>query len=210
MRTLAFGSTAAAASVLLGLVLSGCSIARGVPDGPSDAQVVAAVKARLDRQWRLSGLEGIVERPRFEFRPIVGTTQWASRLGECMADAEIVDWGYDAGDGLFIPGDVPSASQQLQFYWCFEKYPTIDLLTREQTDFIYDYYAHWLIPCLESSGLNVMNAPSRAAFRAPDRSIERWSPYGSLERYPPAGPARALITQRCPPTVPGIEGWSEQ
>ena len=127
-----------------------------------------------------------------------------------MAASGVVNWGYDATEGLFIPGDSATTSEQLQFYWCFEKYPTVDLLTRAQIDFIYDYYVRWLIPCLESNGYNVMNAPSRRAFRDADPSIERWNPYRSLERYPASPGASEMITAKCSPTVAGVEGWSEQ
>ena len=212
MRTRAFRVTSAAASaILLGALfgVTGCSLESPAPVGPSQEQITAVVKARLDRQWRLSGLEGIIVRPRFEYRPVIGASQWAPKISECMAESGVVGWGYDASEGLFIPGDTPTTSEQLQFYWCFEKYPTVDLLTRAQVDYIYQYYVRWLIPCLESSGYNVMNAPSRRAFRSADPSIERWNPYRSLERYPSSPEARAVIAARCSPTVPGIEGWSE-
>jgi hypothetical protein len=198
----------AALAVLCGV--TGCALERHAPVGQSVAEVDAAVKARLDRQWELSGLEGLVVRPRFQPRPVLGASQWAPEVGRCMAVSGIMNWGYDPDEGLFIPGHTPTTSEQLQFYWCFERYPTVDLLNRAQIDFIYDYYQRWLIPCLENSGYDVIGAPSRAAFHDTDPSTERWNPYGSLGRYPATSGARAALAAKCSPTVPGIEGWSEQ
>lgn len=212
MRTRAFRVTSAAASAILLLLLgaNGCALEQRPPEGPGQARITSEVRERLDRQWRLSDLEGIIVRPRFEHREVIGASEWAPKMSECMAASGVVNWGYDATEGLFIPGDSATTSEQLQFYWCFEKYPTVDLLTRAQIDFIYDYYVRWLIPCLESNGYNVMNAPSRRAFRDADPSIERWNPYRSLERYPASPGASEMITAKCSPTVAGVEGWSEQ
>ena len=206
-----FRVTSAVASAIL-LVLcgaTGCALEHRAPEGPTPGEITAAVKDRLDRQWRLSGLEGIVVRPHFVNRPVVGASEWAPEISRCMARSGIMNWGYDEGEGLFIPGHVPTTSEQLRFYWCFERYPTVDLLTREQIDFIYDYYVRWLIPCLETNGYDVVDAPSRREFLDADRSIERWSPYRALERYPATPEESAVIAATCAPTVPGIEGWSE-
>ena len=212
MRTRAFRITSAVASAVLLAVCgaTGCALEHRAPAGPSPDVIAAAVEARLDRQWRLSGLEGAVVRPRFQPRPVIGASQWAPEVGRCMAASGIMNWGYDPDEGLVIPGHTPTTSEQLQFYWCFERYPTVDLLTRAQIDFIYGYYQRWLIPCLESNGYNVVGAPSRNAFGDSDRSTERWSPYDALERYPATPGERAALVSRCAPTVPGIEGWSEQ
>ena len=190
--------------------MTGCALERRAPEGQSPEVVAAAVEAGLDRQWKLSGLEGVVVRPRFQPRPVIGAGQWASEVGRCMAASGIMNWGYDPDEGLFIPGDTPTTSEQLQFYWCFERYPTVDVLTPAQIDFIYDYYMRWLIPCLESSGYDVTSAPTRTAFRDADPALERWNPYVALQRYPATAGERAALAARCAPTLPGIDGWSEQ
>jgi hypothetical protein len=197
---------AAAASILL---LAGCG-ARDVPDGPSDAQIEAAARAALDRQWRLSGLEGIVVQPDYVPKPIVTDREWSRLMLECMDHAGISQWGYDEGSGLFIEGAQPTASEQLAFYWCFAEYPKVDLVSDDQLDFIYDYYARWLIPCLESRGFNVMNAPSRKAFADADPAIGPWNPYRALEQYPDTLVAMQDLADQCAPTVAGIAGWSER
>ncbi|WP_411700133.1 hypothetical protein [Conyzicola sp.] len=208
---MAFRVAAAAASVLAlsTLVLGGCSLQRDLPRALTDAQLEAAVRAQLDRQWRLSDLQGVVVRPAFEPRPIVTEREWGRLMTECMDRAGIPQWGYDDGTGLFVEGGTPSASDQLAFYWCFAEYPTVDLLTRDQLDFVYDYYARWLIPCLETRGFNVQNAPTREAFATAHPPMGRWNPYRALEDLPSDPHALRQLQRDCPPTLLGIPGWSE-
>jgi hypothetical protein len=206
VTTTAFGVAAAAASVLL---LCACGFSRDEPVGPSDADIAASVQARLDRQWELSDLEGIIVRPETTFERIVSPDEWGDVMSECMHRAGIHSWGYNSQSGLFVESARVSASDQLAFYWCFASFPTIDLLSAQQLDYIYDYYAHWLTPCLEANGYAVMNAPTRKAFRDASPAVGRWNPYSSLEEYPATPGSSARLRERCAPTLPGIEGWSE-
>ena len=201
-----FGLVAAAASVV---ALCSCGFSRDEPTGPAEADVAASVQARLDRQWELSDLEGIIVRPETTFERIVSPNEWGDVMSECMHEAGIHGWGYSAASGLFLEGGRASASDQLAFYWCFASFPTVDLLSEQQLDYIYDYYAHWLTPCLEAHGYNVMNAPTRESFREAPPSRGRWNPYASLEEYPRSLAASARLRAACAPTLPGIVGWSE-
>ena len=202
-----FRLAAAAASVL---ALCSCGFSRSEPAGPSDAEIEAAVQAKLDRQWTLSRLQGIVVRPKTAHERVVTPGEWGDRMSECMEDMGIDSWGYNSGSGLFIEGTVPTASDQLAFYQCFARYPTLDLLSKDQLDYIYDYYAHWLTPCIEANGYNVMNAPTRKAFVGAPRALGRWNPYVTIETYPATLEESSRLHERCPATLPGIEGWSEQ
>lgn len=203
---------AVAASVLAlpALIVGGFRFERDVPAGPGDTRLETAVRAGLDRQWRLAGLEGIVVRPDYVAAPIVTDREWDRLMIECMDRAGIAQWGYDGNSGLFIEGGQPTASDQLAFYWCYAAYPTVDLVSDAQLDFIYDYYQRWLIPCLESRGYNVMNAPSRKGFIDADPAIGPWNPYRALERYPATFGALEELAENCERTLPGIPGWSEQ
>ena len=207
-----FVLAAAVASVLVlpGLLVGAFRFEQSAPSGPGDARLDQAVRTELDRQWRLSGLEGIVVRPDYVAVPILNERDRRREIVECMRRAGVARWGYDESEGLFIEGGRPSASDQLAFYWCFAAYPTVDLVSDEQRDFIYDYYQRWLIPCLESRGYDVMNAPSREAFVGADRRLPDWSPYRALERFPPTFAALDALRGTCAPTVPGIAGWSER
>jgi hypothetical protein len=203
---------AAAASVLMlpAMLVLGFRFERDVPAGPGDARLEAAVRTELDRQWQLSGLQGIVVRPDYVPAPIVTDRQWNGLMLDCMDRAGVGQWGYDEGSGLFVEGARPSASDQLAFYWCFAAYPRVELLSAEQLDFVYDYYQRWLIPCLEVRGYNVMNAPTRKAFVEADPDLDQWGPYGALERYPATFGGLERLAEQCERTVPGIAGWSEQ
>lgn len=212
MRTLLFAIAAAVASVLMlpAVLLLGFRFDEPPPAGPAQVELEAAVRAELDRQWRFSELEGIVERPDFVPAPIVTDREWNRLMLECMDRAGVAQWGYADGSGLFIEGALPTASDQLSFYWCFAAYPKVNLVSDRQRDFIYDYYASWLIPCLETSGFDVMNAPTRQAFidQAPELGV--WNPYRALDHYPRTRDSIDALTARCAPTIPGIAGWSEQ
>jgi hypothetical protein len=203
---------AAAASVLVlpAMLVLGFRFERDVPAGPGDARLEAAVRTELDRQWQLSGLQGIVVRPDYVPAPIVTDREWDRLMLDCMDRAGVGQWGYDEGSGLFVEGARPSASDQLAFYWCFAAYPRVELLSAEQLDFVYDYYQRWLIPCIEMRGYNVMNAPTRKAFVEADPDLDQWGPYGALERYPATFGGLERLAEQCERTVPGIAGWSEQ
>ena len=200
------------ASVLMlpALLVVGFRFDRPVPDGPGDEQLEATVRLELDRQWKLAGLEGIVVRPDYVPAPIVTDREWGRLMLECMQRAGVGQWGYDEQSGLFIEGAQPTASDQLAFYWCFAAYPRVDTVSDDQLDFIYSYYQRWLIPCLESRGYNVMNAPSRETFIDADPAIGQWNPYRALEHYPATFGDLEQLAETCERTLPGIAGWSEQ
>jgi len=207
-----FGVAAVVASVLVlpALLVVGFRFDREVPQGPGAARLETAVRVELDRQWKLAALDGIVVRPDYVAAPIVTDREWNGLMLDCMQRAGVVQWGYDEGSGLFIEGSRPTTSDQLAFYWCFAAYPRVDLVSDEQLDFIYDYYQRWLIPCLETRGYNVMNAPSRKAFHHADPAIGQWNPYRALERYPATFVALEDLAKICAPTLTGIAGWSER
>jgi hypothetical protein len=69
-----------------------------------------------------------------------------------------------------------------------------------QLDYVYDYFQDSLVPCLQTQGLDVGVAPSRAEFAGSAGWI-RWDPYSELGAAVP--PSRsAEIRERCPEYPP--------
>jgi hypothetical protein len=188
---------------------TGCSATRRLPDGPSEAEVRAAVKERIDRQWMLSGLDGVRPRPLIAVQKVQQSGQWNPELGVCLREAGIRDWGYSPHEGLRIQNAVANPEQQMMMYICFARYPAVDVLSTDQIDYIYDYFVRWLVPCLELHGYQVGDAPTRAIFAA--RAVAGdglWNPYHALTRFPGSPEEQSRLLEECQPTVEGVPGWS--
>ena len=189
------------------LALCGCVAAPTPPGGPSEAELDARVRAMLDHEWANTGLEGVVARPVVEAQSLGEI--WVPERFECVSEEGLSAWGYNL-DGLAIEGRDPTAEEQLRFYTCAARYPVVEMLSTAQLDYIYDYYARWLIPCLGREGHAVTSPPPRASFvSAGSDEGWRWNPYVALKEYPRAEPAITALHAQCPPTLPGIDGWSE-
>jgi hypothetical protein len=204
-----------AVAALVVLAVSGCSATTAPPQALSDAELDDRVRAELDRQWAFTGLDGVVPRPEPAVE-IVGTDGAASQgFWECMSAAGFESWGFSGDAGLTLSladgsAPAPSPDQQLAFYSCNARFPMIDTLTVDQLNFIYDYYQRWLIPCLADAGYPVGVAPSRREFTTETPQFGwRWRPYAAIADVP--GETRYVALQReCKPTLPGIDGWSQQ
>lgn len=187
-----------------------------MPRGLSAAQRTAAVNAEIDRQWQLTGLEGVVARPDRIDPRIVAADSWGSGLSDCLNDSGVTSFGYDDSRGFSSVNDDGSttrldAAAQLVWYSCFAKYPIVDLLSKAQRNYIYDYYETWLVPCLNSKGYRVVDPPTRAEFLVESNNgigSQVWNPIWSIDS-PRTEAGQAVLQRECPMTTPGVEGWSQ-
>jgi hypothetical protein len=193
------------------LALTGCTAERALPREPTEEEVAAAIEAALDVQWEASGLDGVVDRPDVtapEPDPA------ATGLATCVSSLGMESYGWSDDSGLVLDtGERGSDEQQLAFYECFARFPTVTVFSAEQRDVIYDYYARSLVPCLGLHGYALRPVLTRAAFEAEYERGARgwiWSPYYSLVSPPLTVGRNADLVRACPPTVPGIDGWSAQ
>jgi hypothetical protein len=206
-RSVVSAVVAAAASLCL---LAGCGTTAALPAGPTDAEREAAIGAELDRQWDLTGLEGIHPRPLVVDGDLVSADVWNTSLGSCLDSLGLHGFFYEEERGLVrTDGGRADPEQMLQWYQCLAKYPSVVVLTAGQLEYIHHYYTSWLVPCLGFRGHPVGEVPAaadlmtRAGF-----TMHVWNPYleftfvGGEEEYWDALAA-------CPPTTPGIDGWSE-
>ena len=204
-----------ALAALVVVTVSGCSATTAPPVGPSEAELNERVHAELDRQWKLTGLDGIVPRPEVEVEKISSIDGFSEEFGQCMTDAGFTGWGVSEA-GLDMAsvnpdGAATTPEQQLAYYGCTARFPGVDKLSVAQMDFVYDYYQRWLIPCIEQQGYEVIGAPSRDDFYASrEQTGWQWSPYSGLTHPPTTNEGYASLQRACRPTIPGIDGWSEQ
>ena len=201
-------SVVVASAILLG----GCTPQLVPPAGPTESERRAVVQRALDRQWAATGLEGRVQRPEPDAAMLIADTVYDLELGECVGDAGITSWYFDSGTGLVL-GDGTRApdEQQLAYYTCFVRHPEVIVLSVVQREFIYDYYARRHIPCLGFHGYEVTSVPTRESFVAGDADSAGnwvWSPESALSSFPTTQEAWERLTRDCPPTTPGVEGWS--
>lgn len=165
----------------LSVTVAGCTERREPPPPPDAPDAEVVTQQRIDQVWERSGLEATVERPQVE----PSADRSFEALSACISDEGIDDWMMS--DGPDGPGlDAMSASNtvdvQLALYVCFARHPTKTLsdgasMSPEQLDYLYDYYGSWLIPCLASQSIAVIQAPSREEFVS--GVWTGWTPYSS-------------------------------
>jgi hypothetical protein len=200
-----FAVVAAAASLCL---LAGCATT-ALPAGPTDAEREAAISAELDRQWELTGLDERYPRPARIDQELVSADVWNTSLGSCLDSLGLEGFSYEETRGLVrYDGGRADPGQLLDWYECLAKYPSVLVLSADQLEYIHHYYTSWLVPCLGFRGYEVAEVPAASdLMMSGGFTSQVWSPYSTVtlatdEEY------REVIAA-CPPTVPGVDGWSE-
>jgi hypothetical protein len=199
------------AVVASALLLVGCTAQQPPPAEPTPAEIASATREAIDRHWTATGLEGRVPRPDVTEGQLIADQPVGAELGQCVASAGIASW-YSDDSGLMIgDGTRGTDEQQLAYYSCYARYPELIVFSAEQREFIYDYYARTYIPCLGFHGYAPSDAPSRESFVSGGSDTGDgwlWSPDSVLPAYPETQEEWEQLYRDCPPTTPGIEGWS--
>jgi hypothetical protein len=192
------------------MTLSACTPQQSFPRGPSDAEVDAAVQELLDTQWEGTGLDGVVERPIVE--PESSVTQWSPGMAECVSEIGEESYGWSDTEGFMLgTGERGTDAQQLAFYECYARFPSVSVFSREQREYIYDYYLTSLLPCLGLHGHPALVVPSRRSFVAGTGTVDGswlWSPYSAMTELPSDRAVFDTLYRECPPSIPGVDGWS--
>lgn len=208
-RRVRFPRITVVAALALAACLAGCTAGTSLPSGRSQAEIDALVAVELDRQWELTGLDGVAPRPVMAVERLSGINTTFAGIGDCMMDAGFSSWGFD-DTGLTVAEGAPEPEQQLAYYECNARFPAVNPLSADEMHFVYDYYQKWLIPCLGFRGYTVLDPPERGVFtRGADDGWATWSPYWALEPYPATAEEYEEITAVCPPTRQGVPGWSQ-
>jgi len=194
----------AAALVAAAFVLVGCAAVP--PPGPTDADAVDYRQRILERSWQNTGLAG--EAPQID-ATVAPTYDLAMQaVSTCVSSAVSggFSWGFGPADGFELMGasggDLDDPAVQRAFYLCVAAttYPPdlSDVLTSAQLDYIYDYLAEWLVPCIITEGYRIEAVPTRDEFHD---LYGQWSPYASVT---PSVPQRDYerLAAACGPEVP--------
>lgn len=208
------------------LLLAGCVSEREVPEPIADTEIQRILEERLDAAWANTGLEGIVPRPTFDADTIVDryrTTSNFTDLAECLQERGIENWGIEERDGgpFFIAssGSPAEPASQLAWYRCFAEHPSDSsfsgmMLSAAESDYLYDYYQEWVMPCLRLKGYEFSYTPTRAEFTG--SMYQGWIPYYYVSSGPgfdyQAGLDRerlATLADQCGHPFPGLQ-YGEQ
>jgi hypothetical protein len=188
--------------VAASLTMAACSTPP--PPGLSVEQVAQITAARSPSE------EGLT-RPIYTYVPIV---EWGSAVAECMNRAGYAS--YSAAVVSFTRGEagLPGAGEQNALDTCLTviQVDPVDrnILSREQLEYIYSYYARQLIPCLAEHGIEITDVPTREDFELSifidgEFGYSTWSPYEGLSASP------KKVFDDCPPSPPGyayaLEDW---
>lgn len=172
------------AIVVASLLLSSCVSTTSVPSGAELDEVRAA---QLDAQWANLDLPD-ERRPVDTGFEVVAIEDWAHQVASCMKSAGYTNFE-DRGGTLQIGKSDPISepvSESIDFFECRSAYQR-DLtlgtaLTRDQRDFLYDYYQQSLVPCLELAGVRVDDAPTREWFAQTGEGMG-WNPYYAMDTF---------------------------
>ena len=200
-------SVAAAASVFL---LAGCVSTVTVPTGLPDKQIAEMTKASLDATWAATGL---TDRPHAALGELESGASFFDSMRECMYASGIsldgLSRDQSGGYTPLLVNNVPAGpADRVAFYLCFAEHP-IDpvsgtgVATREQLEYLYDYWQRWLIPCIALHGYDVTDPPRRIIFVT--REQYSWSPYGAVTSYRSAEEFEALVAE-CGPEYGALIG----
>lgn len=195
-------------------VLTGC--ASGEPTLPSPPQLSeqeknAAYSDQLDQSWQRAASEfPDAERPEVEFVRFIDQAEWAEVIVACLVDqgvdAKVSNDGQGGYESQGVVGQ--ELSMAIAAYVCDAEYPVDPSLNQPLTDaeldYLYNYFVDVLNPCLEREGIDVIEPPSRQAFKDSLLSPDSWTPYLAVDIRGQEEWNR--INRACPQAVPGLRG----
>lgn len=163
------------AGAVVALSLAGCAVQAQHPTSLSEAEFADYAGAMQDMAWYDYGSDA---RPLVE-PTVVPIDELENARSECMAANQFSD---DACSVSFIsdPED-------------------IGYLSSSELNYVYDYFATELVPCLALQGLDVGHAPTRAEFTY--AGWVSWDPYSELGADLPPSRSEAILAA-CPPYPP--------
>ncbi len=163
------------AGAVVALSLAGCPVQSQYPAPLSEAEFADFAGTMQDMAWFEVGGEA---RPLVQPTP-VAIDELEHARNACMAANQISN---DECAVSFIasPGD-------------------IGYLSSSELNYVYDYFATELVPCLATQGLNVGFAPPRADFS--HAGWMTWDPYSELGAELPPSRSEAVFAA-CPPYPP--------
>jgi hypothetical protein len=116
------------------------------------------------------------------------TGEWGTGMAACLRKQGYVDYtGDDSGSMTWVSDETnDTGPRRLGWYECASAQPSTStefgLLSKSQRGYLYDYYAKWLVPCLEFNGYHVVSPPRRNQFVQDPLQSGWWSPYFAISK----------------------------
>lgn len=202
---------ATASLIAGGIVLGTPPAAPARPRGLSSAERSRLVQQELDRRWRLdTGDQGFLTQPNVPILRFTTTQDAGPVFAHCMTVAGYPT-SYTLQQGLVGPTVAAKnyANYSVQKYVCQAQYPTdpveLGYFSTEQSQFLYNYWANVLTPCLRGQGVPVPPLPKRYPFGSsayPNLSGP-WDPYEKVRTVRGNAIAPFIFT-RCPEFPPQL------
>ena len=208
-------ATAVLTSVMaVAVVVGGCTGAEPGPPPPpqlSEKEKTAAYIDFLDQSWQ--GVQSQFPdavRPDVDFVRFIDQAEWAEVIVACLVEQGVDAKVSNDGQGGYESQGVVGQEQSMEIarYVCDAKYPVDPSLTQPPTDaeldYLYNYFVDVLNPCLEREGIEVIEPPSRQAFKDSLLSPDSWSPYLAVDVRGQDEWTR--LNRACPQSPPGLRG----
>lgn len=193
---------------LLAMVLGACSLYRPLPEPLTSEQVQSIVEEERRLYW-----DAIAPGEPFPDVDVVQTvdadTGWSFVL-ECVEELDIPGV-IVAGGGITTEG--VDASQELEraIFLCNSAYPVdyssptdFGYFSPAELEYLWNYFATYLVPCLRAHGWDVRGMPSRESFVSVP--YVTWSPYWQLARQPVSAHSWRGMDRECAPPPIGDLG----
>ena len=191
-------------------VLCGCTSAIDVPRGLPAEQLESMTQATVDATWEATGLR---TRPTVEVGATESGEKFFDAIRDCMfaSGVNLDGMSVDANGGylpMLVNQDEPGPAERIAFYQCFAQHP-IDpvsgtgIATREQLEYVFDYWTRWLMPCIAMHGYSVANAPEREVFIR--QGSYTWSAYGGVTNFRTLDDFQRLMAE-CGPEYGALSG----
>jgi hypothetical protein len=144
----------------------------------------------------------------------VALIDWGGEVTVCMRDAGFDN--YNATAASFVRGGDAEVTplEEATLNNCLTQVQVdpvdMNILSREQLNYIYSYFERRLVPCLAAHGITVTDLPTREKFLSmifidDEFGYAPWSPYEGFSSSP------QRIFDDCPPSPPGyayaLEDW---
>ena len=168
-------------------VLAGCTPSHPDIPGPTTQTIERFRERQLGSMWGSFTVPYDLRRPKIEPVREIRNDEYGQVIEECLHGFR--EHGYRALYGYRVIMAEPEATRDQIFesvalYVCLAQYPVdpsgLDLLSKQQLDYLYDYYRRWVVPCLVLNGYDPGPVPLRKTFVSNGLAGNFWTPTAEL------------------------------
>jgi hypothetical protein len=175
-------------AAVIAAALGGCAATAPAPAGLTSDEIAAYNDQALQTIWLNTGLAATMDRPTVAQGEPLSQSDWFDFVVTCMTDAGHAQVGvsWSLGEGAILEtvsgAALDDEHAQLDFYLCAAQHPIAlstehSLLSAAELDYIYDYYATQLVPCILLNGYRLDSVITRHDF---GERQGQWNPYYAI------------------------------